>query len=408
MDYLNSHTRQATSRWCMFLTFLLLSIIPLLAQQREITGLICDPNGEPLIGVNVIAKGGNGVGTITDFEGKFRLKIDNDATLTFSYIGYTSLEKKITKNDSFLRITLKEDSEILDEVVVVGYGTKRKGGVSAAVSSVDSKDITRSTSTTASGAIVGKVAGITARQKSGEPGGSPNIQIRNMGAPLYVIDGIMTDSGSFNNLDINDIENISVLKDGAAAIYGMKAANGVILVTTKSGRKNAKPTISVNSYMGWQQWTTYPELMNAYEYNYAQAMQKVNRGVLSDPAAIANTRKELDKWKAGTYNPETGEDYRSFDWYENYVSQAAPQQYVNASISGGGEKVTYYLSASYINQDAVIKDFNFNRINIQGNFNMELSKNLKIGYQMSAKIEDNSGPALTLYCLCLWWQQALF
>ena len=228
MDYLNLHTRQGYFRWCMLLTFLLLSIIPLLAQQREINGLVCDSNGEPLIGVNVMAKGDNGVGTITDFEGKFHLKVNADATLVFSYIGYTTLEKKLMTNDRFLQITMREDAELLEEVVVVGYGTKRKGGVSAAVSSVDSKDITRSTSTTASGAIVGKVAGITARQKTGEPGGSPNIQIRNLGAPLYVIDGIMTDSGSFNNLDINDIENISVLKDGAAAIYGMKAANGVI------------------------------------------------------------------------------------------------------------------------------------------------------------------------------------
>lgn len=373
MDYLNLHTRQGYFRWCMLLTFLLLSIIPLLAQQREINGLVCDSNGEPLIGVNVMAKGDNGVGTITDFEGKFHLKVNADATLVFSYIGYTTLEKKLMTNDRFLQITMREDAELLEEVVVVGYGTKRKGGVSAAVSSVDSKDITRSTSTTASGAIVGKVAGITARQKTGEPGGSPNIQIRNLGAPLYVIDGIMTDSGSFNNLDINDIENISVLKDGAAAIYGMKAANGVILVTTKSGRKNSKPTVSLNSYVGWQQWTTYPELMNAYEYNYAQAMQKVNRGVLSDPTAIANTRIELEKWKSGVYNPETGEDYRSFDWYDNYVSQAAPQHYVNASISGGGEKTTYYLSASYVNQDAVFRDFNFNRINIQGNFNLNNS-----------------------------------
>lgn len=395
MNHLNLHTRQNCTRRCMFLIFLLLSMVPLLAQQREVDGLVCDSNGDPLIGVNVMAKGDNGVGTITDFEGKFHLKVKTDATLVFSYIGYISLEKKLTAADSFLKVTMKEDAELLEEVVVVGYGTKRKGGVSAAVSSVDSKDITRSTSTTASGAIVGKVAGITARQKTGEPGGSPNIQIRNLGAPLYVIDGIMTDAGSFNNLDINDIDNISVLKDGAAAIYGMKAANGVILVTTKSGRKNAKPTVSLNSYIGWQQWTTYPELMNAYEYSYAQAMQKVNRGVLSDPAAINNTRNELEKWKSGVYNPETGEDYRSFDWYDNYVSQAAPQHYVNASISGGGEKMTYYLSASYINQDAVLKDFNFNRVNVQGNFNMELSKYLKVGYQLTAKIEDKSGPALT-------------
>lgn len=395
MDYFNSCTRQVYARWCMFLTFLLLSIVPLLAQQRTVSGLVCDVNGEPLIGVNVVAKGVNGIGTITDFEGKFHLKVDDNVTLVFSYIGYSSLERKVAKNETNLRITLKDDSELLDEVVVVGYGTKRKGGVSAAVSSVNSADIARSTATTTSGAIVGKVAGITARQKSGEPGASANIQIRNMGAPLYVIDGIMTDSGSFNNLDINDIENISVLKDGAAAIYGMKAANGVVLVTTKTGKKNAKPTVSVNSYLAWQQWTTYPELMDAYEYNYAQAMQKVNRGVLSDPTELAYTRVELEKWKNGVYNPATGEDYRSFDWYDNYVNQAAPQQYVNASVSGGGEKTSYYISASYINQDAVFKDFNFNRINLQANFDMQVTDYLKIGYQMSAKIEDNNGPAVT-------------
>lgn len=394
MDYLNSHTRQATFRWCMFLTFLLLSIVPLLAQQREITGLVCDPNGEPLIGVNVIAKGGNGVGTISDMDGKFRLKVENDATLVFSYIGYTSLEKKITKNDSFLRITLKEDSELLEEVVVVGYGTKRKGGVSAAVSSINSEEIVRSTSTNTSGAIVGKLAGITARQKSGVPGTGTNIQIRNLGTPLYVIDGIMTDEGSFNNLDVNDIGNISILKDGAAAIFGVKAANGVVLVTTKTGKKNSAPQVNVNTYLAWQQWTTYPELMDAYEYNYAQAMQKVNRGVLTDPAEKERTKAELAKWKQGGYNRETGEDYRSFDWYDNYIGKAAPQQYVSANISGGGEKTTYYLSMSYVNQDAVIKDVNFNRFNMQANFDIQVTKYFKVGYQMSGKIEQYGGPSL--------------
>lgn len=374
---------------------LLVAAVPTWAQQREVSGLVNDTNGEPLIGVNVTVKGNSATGTITDIDGKFQLKVDDGVTLVFSYIGYTTQEKKVDASTGYLEVTLKEDSEQLEEVVVVGYGTRRKGGISAAVSAIDSEDIARTSSTTTSGAIVGKVAGITARQKTGEPGGSPNIQIRNLGAPLYVIDGIMTDAGAFNNLDVNDIENISVLKDGAAAIYGMKAANGVILVTTKTGRKNSKPTVSVNAYTAWQQWTTYPELMDAYEYNYAQAMQRVNRGVLSDPQAIASTREELEKWRQGIYNPETGEDYRSFDWYDFSVSQAAPQQYVNASIQGGGEKSTYYLSASYINQDAVFKDFNFNRVNLQGNFNMELTDNLKVGYQISAKIEDSMGPALT-------------
>ena len=391
MENFNSYIR----RWWALLTLLLLAAVPASAQERVVDGVVCDAAGVPLTGVTVIVKENSAVGTITSSEGRFRLNVADNATLVFSYVGYTTVERKVLAGESFMRITLQDDSKLVDEIVVVGYGTKRKGGVSAAVSSINSDDIVRSTSSTTAGAIVGKIAGITARQKSGEPGASANLQIRNMGAPLYVIDGIMTDAGSFNNLDINDIENISVLKDGAAAIYGMKAANGVILVTTKSGGKNTAPTVSLNAYMGWQQWTTYPELMNAYEYNYAQAMQKVNRGVMTDPSELAYLRVELEKWKEGRYNPATGEDYRSFDWYDNYIDNAAPQYYVNASISGGGEKTSYYVSASYIDQDAVFKDYNFNRVNLQGNFSMQMTKRLKIGYQMSAKIEDNNGPALT-------------
>jgi len=362
------------------------------SQTFTVTGAVSDETGEPLIGVNVREKGRDN-GTITDLDGRFSLQVaSGNSILLFTYVGYKEEEIR-PGNTRNLNIIMKEDVGMLDEVVVVGYGTKRKGGVSAAVSTVGSKDIARSKATTTSGAIVGKLAGITARQKSGAPGSTTNIQIRNMGTPLYVIDGIIADEGSFNHLDINDIDNISILKDGASAIYGVKAANGVILVTTKSGRTNTKPTININTYLGWQQWTTYPELMNAYEYNYAQAMQRVNRGIMN-PNDIERTKQELEKWKAGTYNPATGEDYRSFDWKDAYVNDAAPQQYINANISGGGEKTQYYLSISHVNQDAVFKDYNFNRTNLQANFNMEVSKHFKVGYQMSGKIEDSTGPSL--------------
>jgi len=361
-------------------------------QTVNVQGLISDQNNEPLIGVSVREKGTSN-GTISDMDGRFSLNVNSSkAILVFTYIGYQEIELTAVASRD-MRVTMREDISVLDEVVVVGYGTKRKGGISAAVSTINNEDIIRSKSTTTSGAIVGKLAGITARQKSGTPGSGTNIQIRNMGTPLYVIDGIMTDEGSFNNLDINDIDNITVLKDGAAAIYGVKAANGVILVTTKGGKTNTKPTVSINTYLGWQQWTTYPELMDAYEYNYAQYMQKVNRGRFNLSEADA-ARQELEKWKAGTYNPATGEDYRSFDWYDSYVSQSAPQQYINANISGGGEKTQYYISLSHVNQDAVLKDYNFNRTNLQANFTMDVSKNFKVGYQMSAKIEDNSGPSV--------------
>ena len=361
----------------------------------KVSGKVYDSEGIPLIGVGVLVKEQPTVGVITDADGQYTIEVVPGQTLMFSSIGYSDVEIVVDAKRAVYDVTLETSTEFLDKAVVIGYGTRRKGGISAAVSSVDSEDIARSTSTTTSGALVGKVAGITSRQKSGEPGATANLQIRNMGDPLYVIDGIMTDAGSFNNLDINDIENISVLKDGSAAIYGMKAANGVILVTTKTGKKNQAPTVSINAYTGWQQWTTFPDLMNAYEYNYAQAMQKVNRGILNDANSIANQRIELEKWKLGIYNPETGEDYRSFDWYENYVSQAAPQYYVNASVSGGSERANYYVSFSWIDQDAVLKDYNFNRFNLQANLSVQVAKRLKVGYQMSGKIEDSIGPALT-------------
>ncbi len=375
--------------------FLLISAPTSWGQEVSVKGTVSDSNGLPLIGVGVLVKESPATGTTTDMDGTYRLEAAPGSTLVFSSIGYETVEVIVDGRRAVYDVTLSENTEFLDKVIVVGYGTKRKGGISASVSSVDSEDIARSKATTASGALVGKVAGVTSRQKSGEPGSTANLQIRNMGEPLYVIDGIMTDAGSFNHLDINDIENISVLKDGAAAIYGMKAANGVILVTTKTGKKGQSPTVSINAYTGWQQWTTYPELMNAFEYNYAQAMEKINLGMINDPNTVANTRIELEKWKMGIYNPETGEDYRSFDWYKNFVSQAAPQHYVNASVSGGTEKTNYYVSFSWIDQDAVVKDYNFNRFNVQANLSMQVAKYFRIGYQLSGKIEDSSGPAVT-------------
>lgn len=258
--------------------------------------------------------------------------------LELSYVGY--LKKRVkTDGRQFLEIRLEEDQELLEEIVVVGYGTKRRGSIAAAVSTIQSKDLARTTTSTLSGALVGKVAGVTSRQKSGTPGSGTSIQIRNFGTPLYVIDGIIKDEGQFNNLDVNDIENISVLKDGAAAIYGVKAANGVVLVTTKNGGKNQKPSVTAEFNYSWQQWTSYPELLDAYEWQFANYMKEANLGTLSVAPDVA--RAELEKWRTGYYNPTTGEDYRGYDWVDQFVSRAAPQSYLHVSLTGGGDRTTY-------------------------------------------------------------------
>lgn len=378
------------------LLFLLLVITfsaMLRAQTFTVSGIVKDAMGEPLTGVNMMEKGTVN-GTITDSDGKFSLSVGAaKAVLVASFVGYAKQEVEIRGRQNLV-ITLKEDAELIDEVVVVGYATQKKATVAAAVSSVNNKDLTRSTSTTAAGALVGKVSGITARQKSGTPGSAATIQIRNMGTPLYVIDGIMKDEAAFNALDIHDIENVSILKDGSAAIYGVKAANGVVLITTKTGKKGQQPQVSLNAYMGWQQWTKYPELLDAYQWKRGNYMKSVNDGNLAEAEAVTQAQADLEKWKTGYYNPSTGEDYRGFDWKDAFVSAAAPQYYVNANISGGTEKTDYYVSVGHVDQDAVFKDYTYNRTNLQANFTMQLTDKFKVGFQTLGKIEQHVNPAL--------------
>lgn len=377
----------------LLLLVILLSSVTLQAQNVSVSGVVRDVMGEPLPGVNIMEKGTTN-GTISNVDGKFSITVKGaNAVLTVSYIGYTKQDINV-KGQRNLNITLKEDTELIDEVVVVGYATQKKATVAAAVSSVNNKDLIRSTSTTAAGALVGKMSGITARQKSGVPGSATTIQIRNMGSPLYVIDGIMKDEGAFNAIDIHDIDNISVLKDGAAAIYGVKAANGVVLVTTKTGKKGQKPQVNLNAYMGWQGWTKYPDLLNAYQWKWGNYMKSVNDGNLVGAEAIGKAQADLEKWRTGYYDPSTGEDYRGYNWKDGFVSNSAPQYYVNANVSGGTEKTDYYISIGHVDQDAVFKDYNYNRTNLQANFNMQLTDRFKVGFQALGKIAQNVNPGL--------------
>ncbi len=235
---------QRLSRKLVLLSWLLTAILSLgssasYAQQTTVTGRVTGENSEGLPGVTVLVKGTTN-GTTTSPDGNYSLSVaDGNGTLVVSFIGYSSQEVAIN-NRSTINVTLVPDTKALEEVVVVGYGTQSRGTVTGAVSQIQAVDITRTPAVTTSGALVGKVQGITARQTDARPGGTTNIQIRNLGDPLYVIDGVPADAGQFNNLGINDIENISVLKDASAAIYGLRAANGVILVTTKKGKASEK------------------------------------------------------------------------------------------------------------------------------------------------------------------------
>ncbi|HVI48990.1 MAG TPA: TonB-dependent receptor [Chitinophaga sp.] len=342
-------------------------------------------------GATVTIKGTR-IGTTTSQDGRFTIKAPSGSgTLVISYVGYTSAEITYA-GESNLHIKLTPLARTAEEVVVVGYGSLKRKTLASSVSTVKGEALTKSTSPNVSNAISGKIAGVIARQADGRPGSTTSFNIRGMGDPLYVVDGIPKDAGQFNNIDMGDIESVTVLKDGAAtAIWGIGAANGVIQITTRKGKYNQKPQLSLNTYYGMQDWTRFPKMANAAQYYEAQTEADVNEWIVNpnrSGAPTTRTKAEWEKWKAGT---EPG--YQSFDWSQ-FIRRNAPQYYANMSISGGGENVTYYTSLAHLKQDGAIKDFVFQRTNLQSNVDARLSQRIKIGTQINARVEQRKNPGL--------------
>ena len=269
--------------------------LPEVQQSRGIKGVVKDSYGETIIGASVIVKGTT-TGTVTDMDGNFSLDVPVGTTLEVSYVGY--LTQAVVVNSNLLSIVLKENSTQLSEVVVTGFGlSQKKATLTGAVSSIGANDLSRSVSSTTSGALVGKMPGVNSRQADGRPGSTTNIQIRNMGNPLYVIDGVQKDAGQFNNIDFNDIESVAVLKDASAAIYGVRAANGVVVVTTKKGSKNTKNTVTLNAYYGWQSLSNFPDPADAGTYveNYIQSQTIQGKTLTWDKEDLVKWQQEIGR-----------------------------------------------------------------------------------------------------------------
>ena len=356
--------------------------LPEVQQSRGIKGVVKDSYGETIIGASVIVKGTT-TGTVTDMDGNFSLDVPVGTTLEVSYVGY--LTQAVFVNSNLFSIVLKENSTQLSEVVVTGFGlSQKKATLTGAVSSIGANDLSRSVSSTTSGALVGKMPGVNSRQADGRPGSTTNIQIRNMGNPLYVIDGVQKDAGQFNNIDFNDIESVAVLKDASAAIYGVRAANGVVVVTTKKGSKNTKNTVTLNAYYGWQSLSNFPDPADAGTYveNYIQSQTIQGKTLTWD-------KEDLAKWQQGT---EKG--YQSFDW-KDFIWETSPQEYVNANVSGGSDKINYYFSLGHLNQDAMIVNYGgFTRSNVQMNIESQVNDKLKLGASMNGRIEKRMNPGV--------------
>ncbi|WP_346862538.1 TonB-dependent receptor [uncultured Draconibacterium sp.] len=355
------------------------------ADQKEgVSGKVVDRTGGVLPGLTVMVKGTTN-GTVTDGNGNYSLSgVKAGDVLVFSFVGMETREIVVADSD-VIDVTMSDSSIGLEEVIAIGYGTKKKESLTGAISNISSEDMERVHASTVSGALAGKLAGVSFRMPDGRPGSGANIQIRNMGDPLYVIDGIQKDAGQFNNLSPNDIASISVLKDASAAIYGVRAANGVVVVTTKRGKKDTKNTINVDAYMGWQNWSRFPKTVNAYEWQLGKAYADMNLG-----GSTNMTQSELDKWQAGT---ERG--YQNFDWYDFIIQPNSPQSSVNISTSGGSDKINYYVSLTRLDQNSVLgREFTFGRTNFQSNLDAQITKRFKISTSINGRLETRENPGV--------------
>lgn len=354
----------------------------------RITGLVTNEGGQPLSGVNITVVG-TSIGTLTGEDGRYVLSAVPAGTYTVraSLIGYGEQTKQVgvaPGQTATLDFQLESQAIELAEIVAVGYGTQRRETVTGSVAAVTARELTQFPATTTSAALVGKVSGVLMRQADARPGNGVGLQIRNLGAPLFVIDGVPKDEGQFNQINVNDIESISILKDAsAAAAYGVRAANGVVLVTTKRGRRGQEGRIEVQTYYGIQDLKRFPRPANAVDFVTAQIESDLNT-----TGSTSYTREDLEKWRAGT---EPG--YRGFDWYDVIVQKHVPQLGVNVSATGGSDRVAYYVSLGRVEQDAVWKDYTFERSNLQANVDGYIGR-LKVGTQINGRIESRFNPGV--------------
>ena len=328
--------------------------------QRIVTGIVIDQNGEPIIGASILDRNTK-IGTITDVNGNFTLKVSDQSILVISYIGYSSLEVKVGSQTK-MTIKLKEDVKKLDEVVVIGYGSQKKRDITGAVSTISSKDINKVSVASIDQSLQGQIAGVQVTQSNGAPGAAIQVRIRGIGTigdsdPLYVIDGVPTKEG-INSLNTNDIESISILKDASsAAIYGARAANGVVLITTKQG-KSGVTQVNFDAQYGIQSVAKKLDLLTADQYT-----------MISDEALVNAGKSAV--WK----NPGLG---TGTNWQDVIFRSAAFQKY-DFSINSGTDKTKYVFGLGYYNQDGVVKYSNFTRYNIRFNLNSKVTDKLTIG-----------------------------
>lgn len=362
---------------------LFLCISSIYAQQMSLTGTVVDNSNETLIGVNILIKG-TSQGTITDFEGNFEITANQGDVLVFSYTGYQDSELTVGAETN-LTVTLNEGVSQLNEVVVVAYGVQKVENLTGSVEIIKGDEIARQPVTQTSQALAGLSPGLVATQNSGQPGADgASIRIRGIGTlgngsknnPLILVDGIPDD---INGVDPNDIETISVLKDAsAAAIYGSRAANGVIIITTKRGRQGTT-NVTYDAYVGMNKITQNQEFLDGLGF-----MEYFNQGI---PGSFSDQ-------EIADYTANRGTDqFPDTDWVGEVFSEDGLQHYHRVGVNGGSEKVRVAGSLAFTDQDGNVKNFNFKRYNGRFNTDLKLSDKLNLNFDLNFRREDQASPS---------------
>lgn len=364
----------------MQLVLLLSFMCPVLgfSQTIEITGTVLDGSKMPIIGASVLEKGTTN-GIITDFDGNFNLSVSPNGTLSISYVGYKTQEIPVNGKTRF-NVTLVEDTELLDEVVVVGYGTMKKSDMTGAISSVDVEELTKRATTNPAEALQGKIAGVNIMKSGGNAGAGVSVKIRGVKSfgdnePLYIIDGF---PGDINNVNPSDIQSMEVLKDGAAAaIYGSVAANGVVIITTKNGKKDEGIKVDFNSYLSFTKVARKLELLNAKEY------QQVHKQMYENYNQYSNNPIEIPEYVTREYNTDT-------DWQDAMLRSGLSQNYM-ISIRGGNESAQYSLSYNHADEKGIFIGNDYKQDNVR--MKMHLKKYIfDVDANLNLRVTDNKQP----------------
>lgn len=378
--------------WSQILAFVLLFLTSTVsAQTLTIKGNVTDVSSEPIIGASVVVEGTTN-GSVTDLDGNFTLSnVPQKGKIVISFIGYQSQTLDL-KGQTVLKVVLQEDSKLIDEVVVIGYGTTSTRKMASAVTAVKGEKLQDLPFSSVTASLAGRATGVIVQSTGGEPGSTPSISIRGGGAPIYVIDGVISDAWDFNTLNPNDIESLSILKDAASlAVYGSRAANGIVMVKTKQGGKG-KTAVTYTFNAEFSQPTKLLEKTSGYDYAYNQRLASLNDGDKNPaitPEDLEIIRNQTDPYTFG---------HADTDWLGEGLKTFAPQYKHTVSLSGSSNQVNYYVSLGMLDQGSIYTSnaLNYNRYTVRSNVNTTFDKiGLKISLNLNGAYEKKEYPSFS-------------